>query len=342
MGSGRGNPPARWGRPSAHDTSAGHAGVSSHAHEVGDTEGEPFARSHSNEARAEEPTPHRPEHSPPPMLETGGRLSSTQWVRSRSWCLTRQEGLAGGSARSSPRLGHCPSVAWWGGRGSQLLPGSASPGSLDGSPGPPAWGVCGYHPTHRLWPQGREVHFPGAACRERCGAQDGRPEGLLGWGWGGAGGGAGPSPTCPLSLRSPLKLFQKDVEVQALLGVQESDLEHTQPGVWHPEEARSPAPVGAPSPGPAPPPWAPSWRGQLRAPWASPRGRRRAARCWRSPAPPPRGPGRSATPTWSCALRVRASGSCRPWGLRGRWPGGGSPLAASKQFVPAWITRGPG
>lgn len=162
------------------------------------------------------------------------------------------------------------------------------------------------------------------------------------WAGGGAGLGAGPSPTCPLSLRSPLKLFQKDVEVQALLGVQESDLEDTQPGVWHPEEARSPAPVGAPSPGPAPPPWAPSWRGQLRAPWASPRGRRRAARCWRSPAPPPRGPGRSATPTWSCALRVRASGSCRPWGLRGRWPGGGSPLAASKQFVPAWITRGPG
>lgn len=346
MGSGRGIPPGRWGRPSAHDTSAGHAGVSSHAHEVGDTEGEPFARSHSNEARAEEPTPHRPEHSPPPMLETGGRLSSTQWVRSRSWCLTRQEGQGWGQRQvltPARPLPVCGLVGWEGvpaapwvcfPRESGRVARAPSPGSVRLSPHPPALAPG----TGSALPRGglqRALRSPGWAGGGTAGLGAGR-------GWAGGGAGAGPSPTCPLSLRSPLKLFQKDVEVQALLGVQESDLERTQPGVWHPEEARSPAPVGAPSPGPAPPPWAPSWRGQLRAPWASPRGRRRAARCWRSPAPPPRGPGRSATPTWSCALRVRASGSCRPWGLRGRWPGGGSPLAASKQFVPAWITRGPG
>lgn len=66
------------------------------------------------------------------------------------------------------------------------------------------------------------------------------------------GAGAGPSSRGPPSPRSPLKLLQKDVEVQALLGVQERDLENTQPGVWHLEEARSPTPVGAPSPGPGP------------------------------------------------------------------------------------------
>lgn len=162
---------------------------------------------------------------------------------------------------------HCP-----------LLSGPLLPqGAGWGSPGPPVGGGLG----HRLAP--------------------------------GRGSRTSPEPPTPRALRSPrgqglgrtgrspFKLLQEDVEVQALLGVQKGDLENTPPWCWYLWLHRDPrTPPNRARP--APPPWAPSWRGRPCVPWAWPRGSRRAAQCWRSQAPRPRRPGCSVRPTWSSAL----------------------------------------
>ena len=84
--------------------------------------------------------------------------------------------------------------------------------------------------------QGRNVQFP-----ERPAEGAAEPSGRCGRG---GGAGARPRRLC----RSPSKLLQEDVEVQALLGVQESDLENTPALVLVPGEQQRP--LAEPQPGP--------------------------------------------------------------------------------------------